>query len=133
MRSLFVSTEGGRAGTIDGLNLFFGALLGANLGTLDHLPIWEYIRLIVLLAGTVIVLRMYSTSKRRIMMLVVLGAYAMFLTGMIVLPDLQPRGMSAEDVQRLAATLGVWVLFVIGADLSPMERKQEARGDAKVD
>ena len=105
MKSLFLSTEGGKAGAIDGLNLFFGALLGANLGTLDRLPIGEYIKLIVLLAGTVMALRMISTSERRVMMLVVLAVYSLLLVGMVVLPELQPRGMSADDVHRLRQAL----------------------------
>lgn len=50
-----------RAGAIDGLNLFFGALLGANLGTLDHIRLVEYVQLIVLLAGTVVTVRMVSS------------------------------------------------------------------------
>jgi len=132
MKSLFVSTEGGKVGAIDGLNLFFGALLGANLGTLDRLPIGEYVKLIVLLAGTVMALRMISTSERRVMMLVVLAVYAMLLVGMVVLPELQPKGMSLDDVYRLVATLGVWVLFVLGAELSPV-RKAEASAETKPD
>jgi hypothetical protein len=128
MKSLFVNTEGGKVGAIDGLNLFFGALLGANLGTLDRLPIGEYVKLIVLLAGTVMALRMVSTSERRILMLVVLAVYALLLVGMVVLPKLQPKGMSADDVHRLVATLGVWVLFVLGAELSPVRRPQAPAG-----
>ena len=128
MKSLFVSTEGGKVGAVDGLNLFFGALLGANLGTIDRLPIGEYVKLIVLLAGTVMALRMISTSERRIMMLVVLAFYALLLAGMVIVPDLQPKGMSADDVHRLVATLGVWVLFVLGAELSPVRK-----ADAPVD
>jgi hypothetical protein len=120
MRSWFVSTEGGKAGAIDGLNLFFGALLGANLGTLDRLPLAEYVKLVILLAGTVMALRMISTSERRLMMLVVLGVYALLLVGMLVLPDLQPKGMRTDDLHRLIATLGVWVIFVLASELSPM-------------
>ena len=45
MKSLFINTAGGKAGAVDGLNLFFGALLGANLGTLDRLRLFEYVKL----------------------------------------------------------------------------------------
>ena len=56
---------GEKVGSVDGLNLFFGALLGANLGTMQSLPLLQYGKLVILLAGTVIVLRMISTSERR--------------------------------------------------------------------
>jgi hypothetical protein len=124
MKSLFLNTAGDRIGAVDGLNLFFGALLGANLGTIDRLPIREYVTLIVFLAGTVMTLRMISTTERRVAMFIVLAFYALLLVGMVTLPSLHPRGMSADDVQRLVATLGVWILCVLGAELTPM-RKQE--------
>jgi hypothetical protein len=38
VKDLFRSTSGGKAGAIDGLNLFFGALLGANLGSIQGIP-----------------------------------------------------------------------------------------------
>ena len=122
MRSLFVSTAGGKVGAIDGLNLFFGALLGANLGTLDRVPLIEYVKLVVLLAGTVMALRMISTSERRTLMLAVVAVYALLLAGIAFVPSLQPRGMAVDDIQRITATLGIWVLFVLGAEMSPMER-----------
>jgi predicted membrane channel-forming protein YqfA (hemolysin III family) len=120
MKSLFVSTPGGKAGAIDGLNLFFGALLGANLGTLEHLSLFEYVKLILLLAATVMTLRMVSTSERRVYMLVVLGAYALLLAGMATLPALHPKGLALDDLYRLIATLAVWVFFVLGTELSPV-------------
>jgi hypothetical protein len=127
MKSLFVSTPGGKAGAIDGLNLFFGALLGANLGTLGHLPLFEYVKLIFLLAATVMTLRMVSTSERRLYMLVVLGAYAVLLAGLATLPALQPKGLALEDLYRLIATLAVWVFFVLGTELSPVREDPAPR------
>jgi hypothetical protein len=124
MKNLFVSTEGGKAGAVDGLNLFFGALLGANLGTLEGLSLPEYVKLIVLLAGTVMALRMVSTSERRVYMFVVLGLYALLLVGVALVPELQPKGMRLEDLQRLLATLAVWVAFVLGSELTPVKRAE---------
>ncbi|MEO7365139.1 MAG: hypothetical protein ABIW03_02350 [Sphingomicrobium sp.] len=79
-----------------------------------------------MLAGTVMALRMISTSERRIMMLVVLAMFALLLAGMVLLPTLQPKGMSADDVCRLVATLGVWVAFVLAAALSPVRKADPA-------
>jgi predicted membrane channel-forming protein YqfA (hemolysin III family) len=120
MRGLFRNTAGGKAGAVDGLNLFFGALLGANLGTLDALRLVDYIQLTTLLAGTVMTVRMVSTSERRPLMLAVLAVYVALLVALVLLPDFKPANMEVDDLHRLVATLAVWVIFVLGIELSPI-------------
>ncbi|HEU0097534.1 MAG TPA: hypothetical protein VFQ67_02050 [Allosphingosinicella sp.] len=120
MRKLFRNTAGGKAGAVDGLNLFFGALLGANLGTLDKLRLVDYIQLTVILAGTVMTVRMVSTSERRPLMLAVLAVYAAVLVALVAIPDFRLANMAVGDLQRLVATLAVWVIFVLGIELSPV-------------
>ena len=130
MRRLFRNTAGGKAGAIDGLNLFFGALLGANLGTLDALRLVDYVQLATLLAGTVMTVRMISTSERRPLMLAVLAVYAALLVALVLLPDFKPAKLKADDLHRLVATLGVWVTFVLLIELSPLREVPEpTRGD----
>lgn len=124
MKRLFRNTEGGKAGTIDGLNLFFGALLGANLGTVDRMPLLSYLELIVLLAGAVIALRMLSTSPRRGMMLITLAVYGLLLAGIALLPEFHPDGLAVGDLHRLVVTLAVWILCVPATELSPMEEPE---------
>jgi hypothetical protein len=119
IRKLLRTTPGGKVGAVDGLNLFFGALLGANLGTMQALELRHYVTLVVLLAGTVMVVRMISTSERRTYTLVLVGVYALILG--VVLMFLPPKGMSPDDLHRLAATLAIWVLCILGAELSPVE------------
>jgi hypothetical protein len=131
MKSLFRNTAGGKAGATDGLNLFFGALLGANLGTLDRLRLVEYVWLVTVLAGTVMTVRMVSTSERRPLMLAVLSVYAALLAALVLIPDFKPKNMAVDDLYRLAATLAVWVAFVLGIELSPVHEPPvpEDRGD----
>ena len=119
MKSLWKQTRGEKIGTIDGLNLFFGALLGANLGTLQGVPLHDYVKLIVILAGTVAVLRTLSTSERRGYSLLVLALYVALLAFLFSVPDLQPEGLSKTDLQRLQVTLATWIGAVLIAELSP--------------
>jgi hypothetical protein len=119
------STPGGKAGAIDGLNLFFGALLGANLGTIQGMGLLDYVKLIVLLAGTVMVVRMLSTSERKLFMVITLLIYVALISAMLLLPELQPKGMAVNDLHRLVATLAVWVVFVLAAEFSPMREADE--------
>jgi len=104
---------------MDGLNLFFGALLGANLGTLDGLRLVDYVKLISLLGATVIALRMVSTSEKRSYMLLLLAVYGFLLAGLVSIPAMMPQGMNIPDLHRLAATLAVWVVFALGIELAP--------------
>jgi hypothetical protein len=120
--SLFRSTEGGKAGAIDGLNLFFGALLGANLGTMQGMPLLDYIKLIFLLAATVMVIRMLSTSERRIYMLFQVALFVLILGMFLLVPLFQPKGMAVADLHRLAATLAIWIAFVLAAEFTPVQK-----------
>jgi hypothetical protein len=121
MKSIFRNTAGGKAGAIDGLNLFFGALLGANLGTTQGMRLYDYGMLIVLLAGTVMVLRMLSTYERKVYMFVTLAIYVAIIAAILLVPALQPKGMAIADLHRLVVTLAIWLLFVLGAELSPVQ------------
>ena len=117
---MFRYTARGKVGAIDGLNLFFGALLGANLGTLDRLRLVDYVQLAILLAGTVMAVRMVSTSERRGLMVGVLSVYVLLLVCLVVIPGARPDNMAVDDLHRLVATLAVWVIFILGIELSPL-------------
>jgi hypothetical protein len=124
MKHLFRSTAGGKAGSIDGLNLFFGALLGANLGSMQHMALYDYGQLIVLLAGTVMVLRMLSTSTRRTYMYVTLAVYIGIIAAIMFVPKLQPKGLPLDDLHRLVVTLAIWVVLVLGTEIFPMSEAE---------
>ncbi|HMJ93397.1 MAG TPA: hypothetical protein VK472_04790 [Allosphingosinicella sp.] len=126
MREYLTQTHRERMGGIDGVNLFFGALLGANLGTVEQLPLGDYVQLIVILAGTVVTLRLVSTSDRRGYALASLGLY-IFLVGVyLAVPHLRPEGLSPAAAARLGATLAVWILLVLTLEYWPV-RPDEVR------
>jgi hypothetical protein len=126
MDRLFRSTPGGKVGAIDGLNLFFGVLLGANLGTIQGMSQLYYMELIFILAATVMTLRMMSTSPRRIFMLVNVLLYVLVVGAFLLWPPLQPKGVAEADLHRLAATLGIWVMFALAAEFSPVRDTDRA-------
>jgi hypothetical protein len=117
MRRFFTTSRGRREGALDGLNLFFGALLGANLGTLDGLRLVSYVQLVTLLAGTVMALRVVSLSERLGRALVVLALYAALLVMLATVPAVHPAGMELGDLHKLIATLALWVTFVMMIEL----------------
>jgi len=120
MRRYLLLTSRERVGTIDGINLFFGALLGANLGTLNSLSLREYIAFILFLAGTVMALRMISTSERRRFAIGFVAFYAIVILAMWIIPDLQPRGLPEADLHRTLATLAIWIGTVVLQEAAPV-------------
>ena len=121
MREYLRQTDRERMGSIDGVNLFFGALLGANLGTVEQLPLGEYIKLIMILAGTVVTLRVVSTSERRGYALATLALYVFLVALFLAVPALRPEGLSPGAAARLGATLAVWVLLVLTLEYWPVK------------
>jgi uncharacterized membrane protein len=121
MESYWKQTVSEKMGSVDGLNLFFGALLGANLGTLEHVAMGDYIQFVVLLAGTVVALRIVSTSSRRIYALVTLALYAVLILAVLAIPSMKPEGLSENALHRIVATLAVWVTFVVVMEFWPVK------------
>ena len=114
-----LQTRREKAGSIDGLNLFFGALLGANLGTLGALELSDYVALIAILAGAVMTLRVFSTSERRGFAWGTLAVYVALVIYHLYFSELRPEGLGAGDVDRLAATLGVWIAAIVITEATP--------------
>ncbi|HEX9933545.1 MAG TPA: hypothetical protein VGB08_11945 [Allosphingosinicella sp.] len=119
MKGLFARTRRERNGGVDGLNLFFGALLGANLGTFDEVKLSHYILIIAILAVTVVALRMVSAADRRGPVLAMLGTYLAMLFAFAALPHLHPDGLRPGDIHKLVATMAVWVLLSLVLELTP--------------
>jgi peptidoglycan/LPS O-acetylase OafA/YrhL len=118
-RNLFRTTPGDKAGSIDGLNLFFGALLGANLGTMQNLQLTEYTRLILLLAGSVMALRMLSTSEKRWKVAALIVLCVVAVGGIVFSPAQSIKGLSADSLHKLIATLAIWLVCVLLVEFSP--------------
>jgi hypothetical protein len=108
------------------LNLFFGALLGANLGTMQSLVLNEYLKLVILLAGTVMVLRMISTSNRRAKVFSILAMYVLLVGAVAFVPALKPKGLADESLHKLVATLATWLLCVLLVEFSPLRQELES-------
>lgn len=128
LRPLSSQTPGEKQGLVDGTNLFFGALIGANLGTIDTLPLSEYAFLIVVLAGTVVTLRQFSMSERRRYAYGLLAFYAVFVAW-ILFVDTEVLETLPDDVRdRLAVTLAIWAGAVVTAELMPTRPVEDQAG-----
>lgn len=90
------------------------------------MPLGEYVQLIIILAGTVVTLRLVSTSDRRGYALATLGLYVFLVAVYLAVPPLRPEGLSPDAAARMGATLAVWVLLVLTLEYWPV-RPDEVR------
>jgi len=118
LKKVMFQTEREKGGTLDGINLFFGALLGANLGSLDGVSLTGYALIVLVLAGMVMALRTFAESERRFYASFTLAAY-MFGVSFLLYRGTALDGFAVEDRWRLAITIAIWVSAVVMAVLFP--------------
>lgn len=107
----------------NGTNLFFGALIGANLGALERLVLDDYLLLIVMVALVVLYLQLAPVSRRRWqrmleLLLVTGGLYFLLMTnqGLAVFESDPKPG------PHLFYTVALWMVSLLLIELRPIER-----------
>ena len=118
MRKLVSYSGDERRATITGVNLFFSALLGANLGTLGDVPLDEYFQLVVILVGAVTAILTIAITRRRVTAIWSGVAVVMIIAVIAILPG-RRMGELADDFQRMAITLGVWLAMLLVVRFTP--------------
>lgn len=101
------------------INLFFGALLGANLGTLNQLGLEDYITLVAVLMGSVMALQLVSAARSRRYAAVTISIYAGALLYTHLGSGIRPEGLAVAAFEKLTATLAVWLVAVAVIELTP--------------
>jgi hypothetical protein len=127
MRTLFSQPENERHASLAAVNLFFGVLLGANLGSINSVPLFDYVKLVLLLGGSVMAIYTIAVSTRWRTVTGLAVAYALLLGVTIVDSDIRPEGMETE-MERIVATLGIWFLFVVIVRLTALVSGGSAAG-----
>lgn len=118
LRGLFTYSADERRATIAGINLFFSALLGANLGVLSDIPLADYVKLILLLAGAVMAVLTIAVAKRRITVISTSVSLATILACVAIVPGFGVEGMEG-NVNRMAVTLAVWLVMLLMVRFTP--------------
>lgn len=112
---------------LDGLNMFFGAVLGVVLSGTEGLSSTQFATLLVLSASTVVTILYVSASARR------LSYAALGVLAVAGLPIVTSRMIGPNTIPaHLQPTLAVWLAFVILVEFAPREQQQisyDARSD----
>lgn len=131
LKELRGQTRSEQAAFRNALALFFGALLGANLGELEGVDLKTYIALISVLAGAVMAFQLIGQARSRlygVLTLVGFGALLAYAwtSGLFIR---LPQGTS----DRIFATLAVWLVATMMVEMTPVipDRPKDEKGPAQ--
>jgi hypothetical protein len=129
--NLFKQTRAEKQGYVNGLGLFFGALLGANMGVLTDLAPSEYLKIILMLVGAVLWIQVLDASRSRRYRLRMLGTVAVPVFVLLAFPSTRPQGLTERQGINMVVTLLVWLLCVALIELTPVASEPQEESAAK--
>jgi heme O synthase-like polyprenyltransferase len=114
-------TRAEKRAAISGINLFFGALIGANLGSLERLALRDYLLLIIIVSLIVLYIQVAPVARKR-------WSYLMTLIGTVAglaVLLLTPVGLDVFENRprpspHLFVTIALWLLSVAMVELRPI-------------
>jgi hypothetical protein len=117
---LDTQTPAEKRAAVNGTNLFFGALIGANLGSLEVLPIGDYLLLVITISLIVLYIHLAPVTRKRWSVL----AHLLFAVAGLWLLLISPVGAGLFDADRppphLFATICFWLVTVAWVELRPV-------------
>jgi hypothetical protein len=106
---------------INGINLFFGALIGANLGSLERLALRDYLLLIIIVSLIVLYLQVVPVARKRWSYLTTLGATVAGLAVLLLTPiGLDIFADRPRPSPHLFVTIALWLVSVAMVELRPV-------------
>jgi hypothetical protein len=114
----------------NGVNLFFGALIGANLGTLDGMTLSDYTLIIAVVCLIVMYIQLAPVARKRWTYLGILGG----LTGLLYVLLIDPHGEAlfrgrTRPPPHLFVTISFWLASVDSIELRPLAKPLPDVGD----
>lgn len=103
---------------MEGLNIFFGAVLGVVMATTDRLDSLDFAITLAVTAALVVTLLYVSSSRHRLV-------YALLGAGMVATLDSFLGQLLRDEAgmpPHLQPTLAVWLGFIVLVEFAPRER-----------
>lgn len=123
-------TRAEKRAAVNGVNLFFGALIGANLGSLERLALSDYLLLISVVCLIVLYIQIAPVARKRWFYLLTL---ALTVAGLYILL-LTPLGLAffknrPRPAPHLFVTICVWLGAVAAVELRPLSKTEKPERD----
>lgn len=127
---LDAQTRAEKRAAINGMNLFFGALIGANLGSLERLHIKDYVLLILIVCLIVLYIQVAPVARNRWFYVLTLGAFVAGLYGLLLTPlGLEVFHDRPRPSPHLFVTICVWLISVATIELRPVTKNESPGSD----
>lgn len=116
-------TRAEKRAAINGVNIFFGALIGANLGALEHLVLEDYLLLVMIVCLIVLYIQLAPVARKRwstvfTLLAAVGGLYAILMTP-LSLEVFESRPLPRP---HLFYTICIWLASVASFELRPVAK-----------
>jgi hypothetical protein len=117
-------TRAEKSAAINGMNLFFGALIGANLGSLHEINLRDYLLIAIIVCMIVLYIQVVPVTRQRWKYLVQLG---LMVAGLYVLL-LHPLGADLfrerpRPSPHIFITICLWLASVASVEFRPLARE----------
>jgi hypothetical protein len=103
---------------LDGLNIFFGAVIGFVLAGTETLPPWSFALLLTGTAGVIVGILYITSSEHPLVYAALTGLLIAFLPKW--LGDSMPAGQHLPS--NVQPTLAVWAALTFGVEIMPRRR-----------
>lgn len=115
-------TAGEYRANLQGLNVFFGAVLGVVMAGTERLAPFDYGVMLLLMASLVITILYISSSPKRLLY------SALILVAIALMPEMVTQLIDdrISSLAYLQVTLLVWALLAILIEFAPRERDDAA-------
>jgi len=113
-------TKAEREAYRNGLSLFFGALLGAHLGTLETLPLIQYAIFVCSLVGVVMALQAIGRARNRFYALYLIATFLILLALSYDRAVTDLANVTRSQIDRLYVMLAIWFGAVLIIEITPV-------------
>jgi hypothetical protein len=118
-------TRAEKRASVNGLSLFFGALIGANLGSLENLALRDYTLIASMVCVTVLYIQLAPIARQRWLYLSIL----LINVGVLYLLLIAPAGLHVfhdrvRPQPHLFVTICLWLFSVAYVELRPMAKTE---------
>lgn len=118
-------TRAEKRASVNGLNLFFGALIGANLGSLENLALPDYTVIVTMVCLTVLYIQLAPVARQRWVYVAILATYVGVLYLLLIAPvGLHPFRDGPRPQPHLFVTICLWLVSVAYIELRPMAKTE---------
>lgn len=129
---LEVQTAEEKRAALTGMSLFFGALIGANLGTTAQMSLGDYVLVIAVVCLIILYIHLAPVAQKRWKSLAHLTALVCGLYVLLIHPAGTTMFVGERPSAHIFATICLWLASIAMIELRPVEQRGLGSASAPV-